>query len=164
MEKIFSDFGINGFLLAAQVVNFLVLLFILKKFLYKPILKMLEERKQKIADSLKQAEQIELTLQKTEEEKEKKLSQASSEASRLVEDAKAQVEEMIKEAHHKGEGIVKEMTEKANQLMVLEKEKMKDEVRKDAMDLVALALEKITGKVLNQKDQKQIIERSIKEI
>ena len=56
---ILSQFGVKPILLAAQVVNFLILLFILKKFLYGPILKVLSERRKKIEDSLKNVEEIE---------------------------------------------------------------------------------------------------------
>ena len=48
--EIIKQFGINPILLAAQVVNFIVLLFIFKKLLYKPILKVLDERKKKIEE------------------------------------------------------------------------------------------------------------------
>ena len=71
---ILNQFGISPVLLTAQVVNFLVLLFILKKLLYGPLLKVLAERRKKIEDSLKNAEEIELRLQETNEKIDKMLS------------------------------------------------------------------------------------------
>ncbi|MBI2593944.1 F0F1 ATP synthase subunit B, partial [Candidatus Daviesbacteria bacterium] len=71
MEKILSDFGVQPVLLLAQIVNFLVLLWILNKLLYKPVLKVLEERKAKIEKGLKNAEEIEKRLAQTAEEEEK---------------------------------------------------------------------------------------------
>ena len=68
---ILNQFGVQPILLAAQVVNFLILLFILKKFLYGPILKVLDSRKKTIEQSLKNAEEIERRLLETTEEKEK---------------------------------------------------------------------------------------------
>ncbi len=75
---ILNEFGIKPILLAAQVVNFLILLYILKRFLYKPILKVLNERKNKIADSLKNAEEIERKLVEISEEEQKRIAKAVS--------------------------------------------------------------------------------------
>ena len=62
-----KEFGIQPTLLIAQIVNFLIILFILKKFFYKPIIKLLDDRKKKIEESLKNAELIEERLKQTEE-------------------------------------------------------------------------------------------------
>jgi len=75
--EIFNQFGINPLLLLAQVVNFAVLLFILKRFLYKPILKVLEERKKRIEESLKNAEEIEKRLVETAELEEEILAKSA---------------------------------------------------------------------------------------
>src|SRR4030067_222054 len=56
--EVLEDFGVEPILLLAQVVNFVILLYILKRFLYKPILKVLEERKKRIETSVKQSEDI----------------------------------------------------------------------------------------------------------
>ena len=55
--EILENFGLNPMLLIAQIVNFLIVLFILKKFLYKPVLEMLKKRQTTIKDGLKQAEE-----------------------------------------------------------------------------------------------------------
>ena len=65
--EILKNFGIQPTLLLAQIVNFTIILFVLKKFFYKPITKVLEERKRRIEESLKNADEIEAKLQKTAE-------------------------------------------------------------------------------------------------
>ncbi len=111
--EILKQFGINPILLAAQVVNFLILLFILQRFLYKPLLKVLAERKKKIAESLKNAEEIEKRLLETEEEKEKILAKASTEAQKLLDDARKELEilrdEMKQSAQQQAEQIIKKV-------------------------------------------------------
>ena len=57
--QIFESFGIQPTLLLAQIVNFLIILFLLQKFFYKPIFKMFEDRKKRIEESLKSADLIE---------------------------------------------------------------------------------------------------------
>lgn len=164
MESILHDFGINPLLLSAQVVNFLILLFILKKILYKPMLKMLEERKAKIAQSMKQAEEIEQTLLRTEEAKEKKLIRATEEAKKVIAVATEESTQIIAEAHTKAQSDIEEMLKKGQQAVNLEREKLQQEMREELSGIVAMALEKVTGKVLDQKDQKELIERSIRSL
>src|SRR6476619_1002487 len=101
MDQILTEFGIQPLLLAAQVVNFLVLLFILNKLLYKPILQMLQTRKDRIAESLKNAEEIENTLAKTEEDREKRLKEATDEAKDIINEATKSANLVIAEAHTK---------------------------------------------------------------
>ncbi|MCK4891918.1 MAG: hypothetical protein KAS78_04575, partial [Candidatus Pacebacteria bacterium] len=67
MLEIFSKLGLDYKLIIAQAVNFVLLLIILQRLAYKPILKMLNDRTEKIDKSLKQAEQIKEELKKTEE-------------------------------------------------------------------------------------------------
>lgn len=159
-----SDFGVQPILLAAQVVNFFILLFILKKFLYKPILKVLEKRKETIAQSLKQAQEIELKLAKTEEEREKVLAKAADEARKIVDEAIKSSNQLALEARQKTQADIEIMLKKSEQQQRLEREKMHQEIRGELADLVALALQKVTGKVLTKKDQKELIEKSVKEL
>ncbi|MBI2011529.1 F0F1 ATP synthase subunit B [Candidatus Daviesbacteria bacterium] len=164
MEQILKDFGIQPFLLAAQVVNFLILLLILKKFLYKPILRVLDERKSKIAQSLEEAAQIEKNLLKTEEDREKILNQAGIEAKQLIALASKSADEIISQAHQKAALDMQGILKKGEETIRLEKMRMQQEIREELGDLVVVSLQKIVGKVLNKKDQKEMINKSIKEM
>lgn len=164
MEKIFADFGVQPLLLTAQIVNFLILLVLLKKFLYKPLLKVLEERKQKIADSLKNAEEIEKKLLKTEEDREKVLAKASNEAQKIVEEATKSAQQIIADAHTKAASDMEVIFKKGQEAVRQEKEKMQQEIREELADLVTISLEKVTGKILNKKDQKDLVEGAVKNI
>src|SRR3989344_8353758 len=92
--EILKQFGINPVLLAAQVVNFLILLFILKKFLYKPILKVLDERKRKIEESLNNATEIERKLSQTNETIEKMIGKAALDAQKMLDETKKAIVDM----------------------------------------------------------------------
>lgn len=159
-----SDFGVQPILLLAQIVNFAILLLILKKFLYKPLLKMLEERKKTIADSLQNAEEIEKRLAQVTTEREEQLKKASKEAEAIIKDATASANQIITEAHDKASSDIEEMVAKAHQSIELDKEKMRQEIRAELAGLVVSGLEKVTGKVLSEKDQKEMVHRSIKEL
>jgi len=162
--QILDQFGIQPILLLAQIVNFLVLLFLLKKFLYSPILKMLQLRKDKIAKSLEDAAEIEKKLAQTEEDREKALAKAAEEAKQIIDHATKGGEEIIKQAHDKAALDIVELVKKSEEAMKLEREQMQSEIRQELAGLVTTSLEKIVGKVLNKKDQEQLIEKSIKDI
>ncbi|MFI5205711.1 MAG: ATP synthase F0 subunit B, partial [Candidatus Paceibacterales bacterium] len=90
--QIAQQFGIEPILLLAQIVNFLIILFVLKKFFYKPIVKMLEERKTKIKESMVNADLIETRLKETEQKSAAILESARKNAQELMEDAKSQAQ------------------------------------------------------------------------
>ncbi len=162
--EILNQFGVQPILLIAQIVNFLVLLFILKRFLYKPLLKVLDERKQKIAKSLKDAEKIAKELENTEANKEKILVDASLEARQIIEEATKSASEVISQAHEKATAGISTMIKKAEDSISLEREQMHQEIKTELADMVALALERVTGKVLTQKDQKEILQKTIQDL
>ena len=158
-----KDFGVNPILLAAQVVNFVILLFILKKLLYKPLLKVLEERKQKIADSLKNAEEIEKRLLKVEEDKDNILAKATNESQKILDEVKKERESIRMEARMLAAADAQAIVKKGQEEAKAEKEKMMEEIRSEASKIVVLSLQKIIGKLL-KKDQVEILEREIKNI
>ena len=162
MEKILSDFGIQPLLLAAQMVNFLVLLYILKRLLYKPILKVLDERKQRIAKSLKNAEEIEKKLNEITERQDAEILKATKEGENIIKQAKESGLAIIEESKLKAEDIAKRMIEEAKNHIQVEKEKLRQEIRENLADLVVMAMQKVTGKILNKKDQKEMINKTIK--
>ncbi len=164
MEKILEQFGINPWLLAAQIVNFFILLFILKKLLYKPILKMLEERKEHIAQSLKNAEKIERKLLEIEEEEEKRLIKAGMDAEKLIKEAKISALELIEEGKMKAQDVAESIVAEARGQLQVEREKLNQEVREHLAELIGLSLQKVTGKILDKKGQKDIISKTIKDL
>src|SRR3989344_649812 len=158
-----KDFGVQPVLLAAQVVNFLILLFILKKLLYGPILKVLAERKKKIEDSLKNAEEIEKRLLQTEEEKEKVLEKASLEVQKLLDEAKKEIEIMKEEGKAQAESLAAQIIQKGEVEARAQAEALRVEVMGRVADIVGIGMEKVTGKIIDKK-QKEIIEKSMRNI
>lgn len=162
--EILNQFGVNPMLLAAQVVNFLLLLFILKKFAYGPILKVLDQRKKTIADSLKNAEEIQKQLALTEEAKEKILGEAFKDAQKIKDDVKKEMdvfkEEMRVQTELQGQQIIKKSEENAK----AEDEKMREKLMTSFAEIVGVAMEKVSGKSFSKKDKQDIIAREIKNL
>lgn len=162
--EIIQQFGVNKYLLAAQVVNFFILLFLLRRFLYNPLLKVLQERKQRIADSLKNAEQIQKELEKTETERDKKLAKATDEARKIIEDTQKDATQLIAEATHQAQLQVQSLIEKGQQQIESDRLKMQQQLKDELSVIVTLALKKITGKTLDKKDQQKLLDQTINEL
>ena len=161
---ILNQFGVQPILLAAQVVNFLILLFILRKFLYKPILKILDERKERIEDSLKNAQEIEKRLAETEAQAEKILAKALAEGEKILDQTHEAATQILEEVNKEAEKILLKATDDGKKIVELQKEMLMNQVRENAASLVALVLEKITGKKITKEDQRRLIEKEVKNI
>lgn len=164
MEKILSDFGVQPVLLAAQMVNFLVLLFILQKLLYKPIIKVLEERKRRIEEGLINADKIQKELEETEAKRTQVMDKAIEEGKRIIAEATAAGNQIHADAQAKSKADMEEMMAQGMQMIAGEKEKMKSEVKSEVATMIQMSLEKVLGKALDSKMQQKLVEESVKTI
>ncbi len=160
--ELLSKLGIDGKLLLAQIVNFLVLLFILRRFAYKPVLAMLEKRSNKIEKGLKDAEDAKVKLEKAEEKEKEVLAKARKESQNMIskaeEMAKKNKEEIIIEAKRQSEKILAGAEKKIEE----EKSKMMSKVKLEVASLVTLATEKIIDEKVDGEKDKDLINSVIK--
>jgi F-type H+-transporting ATPase subunit b len=161
--ELLSKLGIDWRLLIAQLVNFLILVLILYKFLYKPVLNALETRKEKIEKGLRDAEILGTELERGRELQAQELQKAKQEGRQIIEEAEKRAEASAAETRAKTKSEVEKLITVAKNQIIEEKEKMMDEVKKQATALVIAAAEKVVGKSLDEKTQKNLIEDSIKE-
>ncbi len=162
LKEFSNEFGINLYLLGAQVVNFLIVLFLLKKFLYKPVLELLKKRENTIKEGIEKAEEARMRLEKVVEEEKKILKLAQEQAKKIIDEAK-----------HEAIGIARQIQE--------DSKKQTEKMIKDAYDQIARegsATEKRlavhVGKVavsflqksllgfFSEKEQKDVMQRAIK--
>lgn len=152
-----TSLGIDWKLLVAQIVNFLILLLILRKFLFAPIVKMLSERKEKIAKGLEDAESAQKRLDNAENEARKAIAKATQEAQIIVGSAKKEAEEeknkIIAEAQEKAAKTIKEAQEQAKR----EEEKIVARSKSRLGELVIAGLEKILGTKQDEKSVDKVI-------
>jgi len=143
MDQLFATFGINWKLLLIQGVNFGVLLVALSYFLYRPVMKMLDERREKIAEGVRAAEAAQQRLAAAKEEGETLVGDAAREAESLVAAARVRADEkgaeIVSGAETKAESIVREATARAEESQRRAMQESEKEIAKAAM----LAAEKI---------------------
>lgn len=156
--KLVNEFGINPVLLGAQIVNFLILLYLLRRFLYRPVLKLLESRKKTIEETLRNAEEARLHLEKAKEEERKILQRAQKLALKIVEDAKKQKEAIQKEANAtataQAEKILLEANEKIENIARDVEARLTAHVSTVAVTLLKKSLQGL----LTQKNQHDVLE------
>ena len=161
MSELIHKLGIDWKLLVAQVVNFLVLLFLLKKFLYKPVLELLAKRRAAIAESIANTERIAQELKSIESRKIAEVEKAKKEADVIIEQAriaaKARGEELFNEAEKRVEKLIKD----AGQRIEEDRANMMADVAGEVKELVFLATEKVLRERLPVSANERFVEGAI---
>jgi len=143
MSEIISVFGINWKLLIIQIVNFGVLLLLLRHFLYKPLLRIIEERRRKIAEGLTDAAEAKNALLKLDLEKAAHEKYLLEESDRVVKDAREKAREEEKEILRKAEEKRALILKDAEREGAGEKEKILSGAKEEIVRMAVLAAEKI---------------------
>ncbi|MEG0571109.1 MAG: F0F1 ATP synthase subunit B [Oscillospiraceae bacterium] len=140
------------------IVNTLILFLILKKFLYKPVKKMLEERKKEIDNSYSLAEEKLDNATKMQTEYELRLSTAKQEASTIMKTATSLAQEKSNELVKKAQDKAEIMIENAQKDIEQEKKKAVNQMKNEITDIALMAAEKVAQKELNKQDHQKLIE------
>lgn len=164
MEELIHKLGIEPKLLLAQIVNFGVLLLLLYKFLYTPILTMLQKRENYIKSSLQEAKDIEKRSKEFEEWKSGEMKKVKEETNAILEKAILDSEKVKNDALEKTRMRSEELIEKAKQEIEAQKEQMLTEARKEIGDLVILATQQVSGKIITREDEKRLIKETVENV
>src|SRR5438477_11743203 len=87
--EILKNFGVNGYLLGAQIINFLIVFYILKRLLYKPVLSMLKKREDEVKEGLRLSEEGRKTFEEAQTKEKEILKKAEGQADKIVADARS---------------------------------------------------------------------------
>lgn len=160
----FASLGINLPLLLAFVINFIILLALLGKFLYKPVLKMLDERAQKVKESMEWAESIKREYEQAKAEVQKQIEKGRQEAQGIIAQAFQTGEALKEEAKKEASDQAKAIVEKARLQLEAERDKMVEDLRKEFVSLLILASEKVIRQTLDKEKQSTLIEETLAQI
>ena len=164
MGETLQQLGIQWPKLIAQVVNFAIVLFILWKFAYKPVLNMLEQRRQKITDGMANADKIKSELAATETNRRIILDQANADANKCIEEARVAAAKVLEQETQKAIATANDIITKAHQASEAELARMKTELRREVGRLVVSTTAKVTGKILTADDQNRLAEETNKQL
>ena len=164
IEDTAKQFGVDWPHFIAQVISFCIVAFLLQKFAYKRVLTVLEERRQRIADGLANADKIKSELQRTEASRQEVLNNANAQANKLIEEARAAANRVREEETQKAIAAAEQIITKAREAAVAERAKMLTELKREVGRLVVNTTATVTGKILTPEDQKRLAEETSRQI
>ena len=155
--------GINLPGLITQIISFLILLFVLSKLLYKPVIKMLDERAERIKTSLSAAEKANEDAALSAEKIEKELISARQEGQKIIDQAKKLSEEFKDKGKSKALEEIESLIEKSKSDLEKETRVAINELRKNFSALVLETAEKVVDKEIDENTHSKLIEKVLKE-
>ena len=146
------------------ILTFLLLLFVLAKFAWKPLLKMLNDREELIRSSLEDAEKAKEKLEKLNAEGEAIINQARSEAQSILSEGKAAVSKLKDETLDVAKEQAKQIASEAEKQINIEKDKAIAEIRSEVVNLSMSIAEKLINKNISPEDNKALIDESLSSV
>lgn len=162
--QILQTFGLNPFLTIAQIINFLILLYILKRYLYPPLFKIFKKREELVTESIKKADDAEKSLEKAKETEKDIIKDARLVADDILKDARDQADEILKEAEVSAKEKSDKMILDAKAVIELESSQAKEELSGYVLKLSLDILKKSLPNVFSEKEQNEIIDKAVKEM
>lgn len=161
---VIGTFGLRGDLFAAQLINFLLVLIILWRFVYKPIFAILDAREQSIAKSIKDVEDISARVKASESERVAMMNDARKESQAIIEAAMRETDvrknEMIESAKREVERVIA----RGKEQLATERETSLVEMRKDIIDIAVRAAAKIATEGMTQKKSQSLAEEVVRKL
>ena len=155
----FDALGINLSGLITQLVSFIVLFVVLKKLLYGPILNLMDQRSNRIKDSLELAENMKEASQKSQDDMAKQLESARSEGRQLVEQAKGVADRFREEEISKARIEIQNERSRAESEIKRERDATIEALRQEFTSLAITAAEKVVQKSLDEKLHNDLINK-----
>ena len=159
-----ATLGLNGQIFLAQLINFAIVLFVLWRFAYKPIVKLLEERQAKIEKSVVDATAIEARMKGMETEHADMIRQAKAEAQKVVDAAMVAAESNKTEMIDKAKREVERVIMQGKTQLQAEREAMIRDARKELVDIALAATKKIIGEEMNEKKAASLAEEVVRKM
>ncbi|MGH7261436.1 MAG: F0F1 ATP synthase subunit B [Nitrospiraceae bacterium] len=144
-----------------EVISFAILLAVLWKFAFPPILKTLEERERKIKESLEQADRHRAEAEQKMQEYEAKLKTASKEAEAVLAQAKERAQRIMEENEQRLKTETQRLKEDATREIEQERRRAVQEIRNQTTDMALLVAEKVVGRSLNDADHKRMADEAL---
>jgi len=146
-----------------QMINFIILLTLLIFFGYKPIRKMLDERSDRIRQSMEQAEATKQEYENARIEVDKRISKARDEGQLMVGQAEKAGEKVKEEARQEARKEAQAIVEKTRAEIERERDNTINELRKEFVDIAILAAEKVISNTLDKEKHRLLIEKTLEE-
>jgi F-type H+-transporting ATPase subunit b len=164
IEQIARTFGVDWSHLISQMISFSIVCALLYWFAYTPVLKMLAERRQLIAQGLANSEKIKAELAKTEAQRQEVLAQANVQANQFIEEARVAAARLREQETQKASATAEQIIAKAREAAAQDHAHMLAELKQEVGRLVVQTTAAVTGKILTAEDQRRLDEETAREL
>lgn len=143
--------------------NFLLLLFLLRRILYKPIVGMLDDRRRRIEESIERAAQVRLESERADQEREARLAQTRREIQDMLGQATQMAERIQADARADAQHQAQRIVDRAQQEAQAERTQSMAELRREVANLSIMAAERVIARNLDDRAQRQLVEEFLAE-
>ena len=164
IEQIARTFGVDWPHLIAQMISFCIVCFLLYRFAYGPVLRMLQDRRRLIAESLANAGKVKAELARTETQRQEVMAQANAQATQFIEEARAAADVLLKQETKKAIAAAEEIMLKAHQAAEQDHARMLGELKQEVGRLVVQTTSAVTGKIRTTEDQRRLAEETAEQL
>ena len=164
MEGFQSFIGVDFWTALFTLLNFLAVLLVGKKFLWGPVMKMIQDRQKEIDDMYSDADNARVSAKAMEDEYKQKLSAAMETGERIVKDATARGQAKEEEILRQANAEASRMLSKAEADIAMEKKKAINDAKDEISGMAMAIAEKVVGRELTAADQSQLIDAFINEL
>jgi F-type H+-transporting ATPase subunit b len=164
VERITTTFGVDWPHLIAQIISFSIMCAVLYRWAYKPVLKMLEDRRRDIALGQASAQQIKDELARTETQRQEVLLKANAEATTLIEEARAAAARVRERETQKAIAGAEQILASAKEAVAQDHARMLEALKREVGRLVAETAASVTGKILTTEDHRRLAEETAKQL
>jgi F-type H+-transporting ATPase subunit b len=164
LEQIARTFGVDWQHLIAQIISFSIVCFVLYRLAYRPVLAILERRRQQIAESLSNAENIKAELARTETRRQEKMAEVNAQATKMIEEARAAAKRVQEMETQKAIAAAEQILVKAREAAERDHDRMLADLKREVGRLVVQTTATVTGKILTPEDQQRLTEETAKQL
>ena len=159
-----ETFGFDWKIFFSQVISFVIVALVLRRFAYKPILAVLEERRQRIAEGLLNADKIKQQLAEAEQRHAEIIAKANAQAQKMIDEARDSAAHVAERKQQEAVAAAEQIMAKAREASAIEHERVMTELKRELGRLVVDTTAKVTGKVLTSEDQRRLQEEASRQI
>jgi F-type H+-transporting ATPase subunit b len=163
-ENPFLRFGVNWYDFTSQAIAFLIIAWILNKFVFKTVMKTVAERQRAAEEAAANNARIQQELQAVEEARKNVLQKAQEQADRVVFEAKTHVAEMISQEKQRCEQLGTELLAQAREDALLDQARLKTELRGEIASLIVKLTARLTQMNLQEADRERLLQSAIDQI
>ena len=164
VAEISRAFGLNLPHFIAQVLSFSILMAVLQRFAYRPILRTLEERRERIAEGLANADKIKAELARTEAARREVLEKAGVQATQMIEEARAAAARVLEQESRKAIATAEQIVAKAREATAADHARMVSDLKREIGQLVVQTTSRVAGKVLTPEDQRRLADETNRQL